>query len=416
MPSGFIIETRDGLITCLGYGGLGSLPPIPEGVEAIADDAFAGRRIAQLILPATLRRIGRRAFLKCAGLERVHIPDGVELIDVEAFNGCQSLRHLHLGRGLQSLQARAFWYCISLKALVLPPSLQLVGPRAFEGCDSLSRVEVQCPGAEFDEYVFNETPYWHCLLKQAELATPGRLGLTPECPEVLTLPEGHTHIDLYAYARSNIRVARLPGSLRTMGMCAFRDCKRLEEVSLSPNTYCNHHLPLEAGEGIFAGCSALHTVTLNGPLKNFTWSGARAPELLKGFHPEKTFLGCVKLRRIRAWQVPLSAFPDHWIPWALNGYLEDEDREIHYAPQVAREYDRLLYERRDWILGLARRLGERPIVGYLCARRMLNREDCDAIAPLALNRQDAACAALLLNYRHRVLAPAASLMDALDEL
>jgi len=413
---GFSLEVRDGLLTCLGYTGIGAMPPIPEGVEAIGDDAFAGRRLARLTLPATLRRIGRRAFQKCVLPREIVLPNRLEIIDVEAFYGCQSLESIRFGNGLRAIQARAFWYCIALRSVALPASLRLVGSRAFEGCDRLRHVGIHCPGAEFDEYVFNETPYWHRLLEIAELASPRRLGLTPDCPETLMLPEGHTHIDLYAFARSRIKYARLPGSLRTMGMCAFRDCKQLEEVSLSANTYCNYHLPLEPGEGIFSGCSSLHTVTLNGPLKNFTWSGSDVPELLKGFHPEKTFLGCVKLRRIVAWQVPLSAFPSQWINWALNGYLEDEDRAAHYAPSVAAEYDALLSKRRDWIVGRAIREGRRAIVQYLCERRVLSSSDCDAITERAMEASDAACAAMLLNYRHNILSHRDPLSDALDEL
>ena len=238
LREGFPLEVRDGLLTCLGYAGIGAMPPIPEGVEAIGDDAFAGRRLARLTLPATLRRIGRRAFQKCVLPREIVLPNRLEVIDVEAFYGCQSLESIRFENGLRAIQARAFWYCIALRCVALPASLRLVGSRAFEGCDRLRHVEIHCPGAEFDEYVFNETPYWHRLLEIAELASPRRLGLTPECPETLMLPEGHTHIDLYAFARSRIKYARLPGSLRTMGMCAFRDCKQLEEVSLSANTYC----------------------------------------------------------------------------------------------------------------------------------------------------------------------------------
>ncbi|MCD8020551.1 MAG: leucine-rich repeat domain-containing protein [Clostridiales bacterium] len=51
----------------------------------------------------------------------------------------------------------------------------------------------------------------------------------------LILPEGITHIDLWAYSQSSIVSAYLPDSLRTIGMCAFKDCKNLKEVSMPPN-------------------------------------------------------------------------------------------------------------------------------------------------------------------------------------
>ena len=410
------VAVVDGLVTLLSWSGFSSHIDVPEGIQAIGDDCFAGRGFRSVRLPAGLIRIGRRAFEKCARLEELTLPDSVVCVDVEAFNGCQGLKTLRLGSGLRTIQARAFWYCIGLRELELPASLELIASRAFEGCDRLERVAIRCANAEFDEYVFNETPYWHRLLRRADLAAPGMLGLTPECPEELLLPEGHTHIDLYAFARSRIRRARLPGSLRTMGMCAFRDCKQLEEVTLSVNTYCNYHLPLEPGEGIFAGCTALHTVRLKGRLKNFSWDGDDRPEVLKGFHPEKTFLGCTALHRLIAWQILPSQLPPQWQGWALNGYLEDEERSGHFLPEVCAAYDALLRGRQAWIVGRAAREGLRPLIQYLCEKRLLDEAGWQTVMDATAQRSDAPSVSLLLHYRHEALAGRDPLAGALDEL
>ena len=62
-------------------------------------------------------------------------------------------------------------------------------------------------------------------------------------------------------------------------------------------------------DGIFSGCSQLEEITFRGPLKNFTWYDASRPQLLRGFHPEKTFIGCNRLRRMTAWEILLTDFP-----------------------------------------------------------------------------------------------------------
>ena len=106
---------------------------------------------------------------------------------------------------------------------------------------------------------------------------------------------------------------------------------------MSPNTCYTYTNRLEPGDGVFAGCSALERVTFCGPLKDFVWHDAEEPVLLRGFDREKTFLGCTRLRSMVAREVPLAAFPPQWRRYALNGFLEDVQRECHYAPAVMEE-------------------------------------------------------------------------------
>ncbi|MBR7070973.1 MAG: leucine-rich repeat protein [Clostridia bacterium] len=58
---------------------------IPEGVTEIADNAFYGLvSLTDIVLPSTLRSIGKKAFW-CCGLASLTIPNGVEVIHMEAF-------------------------------------------------------------------------------------------------------------------------------------------------------------------------------------------------------------------------------------------------------------------------------------------------------------------------------------------
>lgn len=414
---GMEISQVEGLRTLTGWRGIGAHPSVPAGVEAIGDDVFSGRRILSVALPPGLRRIGRRAFEKCARLEEIILPSSVERIELEAFNGCSSLRRVSLGDGLRVIQPRAFWYCISLAEIVLPATLTLIASRAFEGCSALRQVTILNPGAEMDEYVFNETPYWDRLTALAERCTVGKWGATDECPATLMLPEGATHIDTWAYSKSRIRAARLPSSLRTVGMNAFRDCKELTEVSMSPNTYYNYTNRLEPGDGIFAGCSSLARVIFRGALKNYVWHDATEPVLLRGFAPEKTFMGCTSLRSMVAWEVPLSAFPDAWRRFALNGFLEDEQRRSHYLPAVAEEYRAALLLEKPRLIARAQSEAGFALCQYLLEEKWLNQEDFDAVFRRTSQLGDARTMSALMDYRRRCLGQARTgLENALEEL
>ena len=64
---------------------------IPEGTVVIDDNAFANTNIISVVVPDTVRRIGKRAFYSCKHLTKVNIPASVLDIDDEAFAECDNL-------------------------------------------------------------------------------------------------------------------------------------------------------------------------------------------------------------------------------------------------------------------------------------------------------------------------------------
>lgn len=65
---------------------------IPEGVEWIGSEAFAGcKNLESVMLPSTLWTISDRAFADCIALTEINLPEGVDYIDPTAFEGCDQL-------------------------------------------------------------------------------------------------------------------------------------------------------------------------------------------------------------------------------------------------------------------------------------------------------------------------------------
>lgn len=111
-------------------------------------------------------------------------------------------------------------------------------------CSLLDKVRFLNEALFIDEYAFNETPYYERKLREAaEIMKSSRsksgrhssgMNFYNDHGDVsvkldhfteLSLPEGVTHIDHWAYAGSIIESLYLPNSLRTLGMCAFKDCR-----------------------------------------------------------------------------------------------------------------------------------------------------------------------------------------------
>lgn len=90
----------------------GSIVVIPETIDGcpvteIGDYAFSahgeakdnekavcGEELTEIILPKTIRKIGRYAFYGCSNLERIQFYSNIEDIGAGAFTGCHKVRHM----------------------------------------------------------------------------------------------------------------------------------------------------------------------------------------------------------------------------------------------------------------------------------------------------------------------------------
>ena len=138
-------EVEDGVL--LYYDGSRRTVVVPEGVTAIGDYAFRGRRnVESVLLPHTLRRIGMEAFAGCTALRNVEFASGPDdedcalEIKTRAFAGCTALTSIELPPTMsESSGDYLFEGCTSLVSATLP-AVGVFG--AFEGCARLHEVTV----------------------------------------------------------------------------------------------------------------------------------------------------------------------------------------------------------------------------------------------------------------------------------
>jgi len=124
-------------------------------LERIGDLCFANcwRLSTTLILPATLRSVGRSAFANCHTLpavEFLHPIDAIPTIHssketfslgISALEGCSSLQKVQLANlPLTTLDRYTFRGCTGLRELELPHSLTQLQCQALADCHSLGRV------------------------------------------------------------------------------------------------------------------------------------------------------------------------------------------------------------------------------------------------------------------------------------
>jgi hypothetical protein len=75
-----------------------------------------------------------RAFCNCPDLETIILPQSVRQIGKYAFNNCLNLSCVNLNDGLAKIDDNAFSGCKQLHSIHLPDSVKFVGNNAFMGC------------------------------------------------------------------------------------------------------------------------------------------------------------------------------------------------------------------------------------------------------------------------------------------
>lgn len=100
---------QDGVL--IEYTGSDSTIQIPEGVLAIANDAFAfNTTIISAHMPSTLKSIGDGAFYNCEKLKEIILPDGLEVIGKRAFWGTK-LPTIYIPETVVQIQPDEGGYC-----------------------------------------------------------------------------------------------------------------------------------------------------------------------------------------------------------------------------------------------------------------------------------------------------------------
>lgn len=275
-------------------------------------------------------------------LENIVIPDTVREIGKSAFAGCLSLKNITLSKDLVRVDDGAFNLLVSNTISSAKVNLEdcnkleYIGSFAFQGCNGIEKVTLSSTVTHIGEYAFESTKAQTSFVEAAAKATEekdrywivGNILLSayvaegqtavhiPEgvkiiagsalcgwdsayAPEDTTglsasgiskfnitnkvtelyLPEGLEYIGNMAFFRmACIETVELPSTLRVIGSNAFYFCTELANVTGGENLqkvgdyafcYCTSlttfQLPdsvTDLGANVFAGCSSLKTVYL----------------------------------------------------------------------------------------------------------------------------------------------------------
>ncbi len=113
---------------------------IPDGVTEIGSCAFeACKKMQNVRIPASVRKISFGAFKMCYDLKKIVIPEGVREIGQYAFMRCTALEDIKIPASMENIQSGAFDNCFSLKKVSVPKKTN-INPEAFENKCVVTRI------------------------------------------------------------------------------------------------------------------------------------------------------------------------------------------------------------------------------------------------------------------------------------
>lgn len=152
IPDG-VIEVGD--YACSRAGKLNKIV-LPSSLKAIGKDAFLGCSFEQIVIPKSVESISDNAFKGCEELRSVRIDSKLEAISSYSFAFCKKLEEVNIPDSVKTIDIGAFDGCSSLKSVSIPASVQLVRSYAFDECDSLKSVSFANPETQMESYSFSE--------------------------------------------------------------------------------------------------------------------------------------------------------------------------------------------------------------------------------------------------------------------
>lgn len=234
----------------------------------------------KITLPSDFDQFGNYCFSGCTSLTEINIPHKNLTLGSYCFNGCTNLTTVNLA-GATTLGSNAFTGCSALSAVTLP-NVSSIGSSAFQNCTNLKAISLPLATSVGSSAFAGCTNLGGLLDEGSEergkVDLPKATSLGASCfescvsLETINIPQV-TNVGNYCFSKCSslkkIDISKATtigtnggysssGYVPTNGM--FFNCTNLEEVKLNDNITL-------LGQGMFAFCTKLKTITLPAKLK-----------------------------------------------------------------------------------------------------------------------------------------------------
>lgn len=250
-----------------------------KGLTKLENQLFLNNnKIKKITIPENITYIGYETFYGWKALEEITLHDNIEFLEEGAFRYCENLKEINIPKKVTTISKSLFEGCKSLVNIELDERITDIGASAFEGCESLQNINIPKNIIKLNDNLFNRC-YSLSSIDIPESVTEIGVSVFENCKKLkeIKLPEHLIKIGKEAFEFCTFESIYIPQSVETMDSGVFSYCSNLKEVNIPDKiTYLKSDL--------FRGCSSLDEINIH---DNITGFGSYA------------FNGCISLKEIR---------------------------------------------------------------------------------------------------------------------
>lgn len=251
---------------------------VKEGTLVIGDFAFANSKLSFIVLPDSIRVIGRGAFYGCKNLKRIVIPPSVTSLNEYVFMNCESLTRISIPSSVINIGKYTFRGCKKLEDISISSCVMHIGRDAFSFCSNLESVFIPSSVACIDDWTFYSCENLTSVSIPSSVLHIGESAFE-DCVNLknVVIPPSVKDVDSCAFGFcESLTDITIPSSVLSIGKATFVDCLGLSNITIPPSV-------MSIGQEAFGGCENLISISIPSSVKIIE---------------EITFAHCCKLKHI----------------------------------------------------------------------------------------------------------------------
>ena len=177
--------------------------------------------LTSIKLPEAINTIGRKAFQSCSKLQTIILPNAITSLQQEVFLGCKSLSSIQIPENVTKIEYASFTGCSSLKSIFIPKNVNSISGSAFS-TSSIQEIRI-----DENNSVYDSRENCNAIIKTSNNTLIFGCSTT-------TIPNSVTTIDDYAFSGcSGLADIVIPEGVRSIKYRAFYNCEKLKKLSIA---------------------------------------------------------------------------------------------------------------------------------------------------------------------------------------